>query len=549
MASVLNFSDLGCLNESASGSMGAGLASLVRAGFPVARGFVVTPIAFSDYLKKPEIAATLDLHRSGAEDPEASWRSVKALFGRVRMNWNHEMEILASNHAIGSTVSMTATSIHGAAAAPLYGSGGEDVLAGIKQCWLKWLRGNMGKLEDNNLPAVIVREVLDSEVSVELRKKGFDIHARAVFGLPEGLYDSTISGDVIEFGAEGKPDRTETRAQNYQFIMKDRGPAKVEISSDFTGEEKLSGEMMAGLNGIMSFMRETRGLVMCTVCFVDSRPVVCSAAMSSDAGSKPEIPPREQSISLLGPAKHPVQAAPAPVVAARLFLSASGISDMGSIGDAYADGILATGIQLSAPDVAKGVASFSAEAKRRFGASSFIIEVGETSAQAMGGLAGAFDAIMSNGMQPGLLIPGIRSTEELARTIRQIKSGLPAAAKPEIWLRVMYPSNLYFLDSLAGLADVLALDLNSLGKLMMGAEQGKWVRHSAEALEKALGPVFASRAKPIAVISEDLVSTPGLLEFLVRNGTDILCPGLSEMNTVRHIAASVEKRMLIEQGR
>jgi phosphoenolpyruvate synthase/pyruvate phosphate dikinase len=59
MAIILNFSDLGCLNESAAGSAGAGMASFVRAGFPASRGFVVTPMAFSDFLKKEEIKAAV----------------------------------------------------------------------------------------------------------------------------------------------------------------------------------------------------------------------------------------------------------------------------------------------------------------------------------------------------------------------------------------------------------------------------------------------------------------------------------------------------------
>jgi phosphoenolpyruvate synthase/pyruvate phosphate dikinase len=185
MVSILSFSDLGCLNESAAGSLGAGMASFVRAGFPTARGFVITPIVFSDYLKKPEIAAALDMHKSGAESPDDSWRSVKSVFGRTRIGWNHEMEILTAFGELGSVVSIVTTSRYGTAVSPVYGAGGEDVLDGIKHCWLKWLRSNMQKLEDHDMPAVLVKEVLDSEVSVELRKKGQEIRARAVFGLPD----------------------------------------------------------------------------------------------------------------------------------------------------------------------------------------------------------------------------------------------------------------------------------------------------------------------------------------------------------------------------
>jgi len=72
---------------------------------------------------------------------------------------------------------------------------------------------------------------------------------------------------------------------------------------------------------------------------------------------------------------------------------------------------------------------------------------------------------------------------------------------------------------------------------------------STQALEKALAQALASKKNRIAIISDDILSTPSLLEFLVRGGADILCPSPAELNTVRHIVASVEKRMLIERER
>ena len=53
----------------------------------------------------------------------------------------------------------------------------------------------------------------------------------------------------------------------------------------------------------------------------------------------------------------------------------------------------------------------------------------------------------------------------------------------------------------------------------------------------------------IAVLSKDLIAMPSLLEFLVRNGTEILCVVPRDLQTIQHIVASVEKRMLLETGR
>ena len=164
-------------------------------------------------------------------------------------------------------------------------------------------------------------------------------------------------------------------------------------------------------------------------------------------------------------------------------------------------------------------------------------------------------------IEPGILIPGIRSSEELAKEISTINSALEGLVpRAKMWVRIMYPSNLFFMDSLASNGDVLALDLDMLGRLMLGGgEDGHWLIFSFKALEKALGEALLSvrnqkagssgMGSTIAVLSEDLVAMPSLLEFLVRNGTQILCVVPRDLHTIRHIVASVEKRMLLETGR
>ena len=57
----------------------------------------------------------------------------------------------------------------------------------------------------------------------------------------------------------------------------------------------------------------------------------------------------------------------------------------------------------------------------------------------------------------------------------------------------------------------------------------------------------ASLDRKVAVMSPDLVGSPTLLELLVREGVEILCLKPEEMQTVKHIVASIEKRMLLER--
>lgn len=552
MATVLSFGDLGCLNESAAGSMGAGMASFVRAGFPAARGFVVTPVALSEFLKKPEVKAALDMVGSSAEDPDEGWRSLRAVFRRTRLAWGQEMDVLTAFGELGSAVSVMATTRSGAVSAPVYASTGEDLLEGIKHCWLKWLRPNMGSLDGKDLPAVLVRAVVEAEASVELRKRGKGIRARAVFGLPEGLVDPGVSADIYEFDQAGKLERMENRSQAAQYSVKAGGPAKVAVAPGFGDEEKLTGEMLSALGSAMAHMRDNQGIGMCEVCFVSSRPVICLATLDSDRGEVKEIPPRKHSVNLLDAAERPKpQEKPAPVVAVGMFLCVGSMSEADTLADEYLEGVILTGDPLSADGWRESARTAAEESKRRFKASSVIFEMKGAGRERAERLAAAAADAASSGMQAGALIPGIRSAEELAKVARDLRSAMGADPPAlQIWVRVMYPSNLFFMDSLARHSDVLAMDLDSLGRLMLGATgDGNWLPYSIQALEKALeGPL---RAKPgkAAVMSADLVSTPGLLEFLVRNGADVLCVRPEEVRTVKHIVASVEKRMLLEQGR
>ena len=548
MPSILRFSDLECLNESASGSLGAGLAVFARAEFPTIRGFVVTPIVFSEFLRKPEIVAAVDLYRSGAEDPKESWRSVKAVFRRARIQWSQEMDILGAFSELGSVASVVTTSKFGAGASPVYAHSGNDLLDGIKHCWLKWLKGNLDKLEQQDMPSVIVREVFDTETSLELRKKNNNLVARAVFGLPEGLNDPAVSGDIYEFKPDGELERMEQRQQRFQYVMRGQGPVRTELDQDFQDEEKATGEMLESLMPFMVFMHENASLERCGICFVDSRPVIYSAMLVSEPEGIVELPQREGTISLMEEKKRmPSPAASphhGPVVATRLLLDIRDSNDLERLADEFAQGAL-----FSKDITPDEVVELAAEAKRRLGTRQAILELGT---EEHSELARMVRDIIELDMEPGILIPGIRSGQELARIIRELDLALEGLSpRPRYWARIMYPSNLFFMDSLSGKVDVLALDLDMLGRLMLGGgEDGHWLIFSHDALEKALAEALESCPDcKMAVISEDLVAMPSLLEFLIRQGVQTLIVKPGDLPTIRHIAASVERRMLLESGR
>ncbi|MBU4031821.1 MAG: hypothetical protein KKD98_03370, partial [Candidatus Thermoplasmatota archaeon] len=427
----------------------------------------------------------------------------------------------------------------------------QDLLDAVKHCWLKWLKTGMVRLKDNDMPALVVKEVMDSEVSVEFRRKDREIRARAVFGLPEGLHDPTVSSDIFEFTPDGNLERMEMRSQNFQYIMKEHGPSRVEVSHDFNDEEKLADEMISSLGEIIEFMKQNAGIVSCTACFISSRPIICSASLMSEAGATVEMPPRERSLSLLEPVKFAQPAQPqGPVVATKLFLNLRNRAELGTVTGTYLDGILVSGNLLGNGAWKSELSGIASETKRLFTVSTMVIELGDTGHETAERLADAMTTISEAGMQPGILVPGIRSAEELARVMRTIRTALEGLPEPSVWVKVMYPSNLFFMESLAAVSDVLLLDLDSLARLMLGADDGgDWLHYSIPALEGALETAFQRKSGTFAILSDDLVSTPSMLEFLVRHTADIICVGLSEVHTVKHIIASVEKRILLEEGR
>ncbi len=543
MATILRFSSLECLNESASGSLGAGIATMAREEIPVVRGFVVNPLAFSDFIKKEEIAAALNLHITGAEEPRESWKNVKNMFNRARLSWNHEMEILSAFGEMDSAVSVIASSRMGGDESPVYANTGQDLLDGIKFCWLKWLKPNMDNLRERDLPAIVIREIFDTEASLELTKRGESIRIKAVFGLPEGLASPDISGDIYEFDGSGELQRLEQREQSFQYVIGCMGPEKVPLDKEFGIEEKASGEMLGAMKDIMRFMRESPSIYRVRACFISSRPIVCSAIISSEHEIIKEMPPREPSLTLMDARKtQPVVLDRGPVLAANLFVIIQGKDDLDKL---EAGNVQGTVIGSSFPG--KEVPGLLEELKRSFGISTVIIESDREKPQE---LALALQAITDKGLQPGVLIPGIRSPSELARIVSGIR--LNVEYPVDIWVRIMYPSNLFFMNAMAEKVDVLALDLDMLGRLLLGADDdGRWMSQSIPALEKALSDSISDIGSQagLAVLSRELVGLPGFLEFLVRRGLGTYCVNPEDYQTIRHIVASVEKRILLEAGR
>jgi phosphoenolpyruvate synthase/pyruvate phosphate dikinase len=555
MDALLRFNDLACLDQSNMGVGSAGLAVLARAGFPTVRGIVITPKVFSDFLKKDKIAKALAKYRSGDVDDAENREFLKVIFTEERIPWGHEMDLINGFRELDGSVSLVTTTSTGSDAYPFYADREEEFLRAVKDCWLGWMLSETSPTDNDVMPAVIVREFVEAEVSVELCKRKNDIHIRAIFGLPEGLVDPAVSPDLYEFDAAGELSRIEQRKQEWQYAFGRHGLTRIEVAPEFQGEEKVSGKMLKALDNLMANIHDNQKLACCVVCFVADKPVIYSSDLIPET---PDViltlPHREDSLSLMDLPKPTLTSLDGPVIATKLFLKVDNEEDIGLVADTYVEGLLISKKFIKRNvDWAEKLIDIAKEARRRFSTSGVAVEVPDSDIEELVVFGSHAQTLVESGMEISLLLPGSRSMKELRKIVSAARlhwKGPPT----KIWLQIKYPSNLFFMDTLAEHSDFIAVDLESFIRFMLGvSDEGveEWMDFSLPVLRNAYSEMLMSAStleRKVVALSPDLVGSPSLLEFLVKEGIEILCVKPEELHTVRHIVASIEKRILLERG-
>jgi hypothetical protein len=556
MVSLLRFNDLETLNVHASGVGGAGLAVASRAGLPAVRGFVVPPQFLSDFLKKDGLATVVADSRAGGM--EKNTEGVKAAFHGTRIQWGQEMDLVSGFRELASTVSLVTSTPLGTDAKALYASTEEEFLDCLKDCWLRWILSDFSNPKGSDLPAVLIREIPESDLSVEIRKKREGIHGKAVFGLPEGLADSSVSSDIFELNGEGNVIRMEKRTQEWQYLLGKFGPRRVPLATAFQKDEKLPKESVALLSPFIDTLQKAKKMSSFVLCFVGDGPMIYSSDLAPETGEVESSLPRRADSLRLTPKPELGFTLPAdinaPIIATRLFVKLHDEKAFGSLREAYVEGMVITQDFIEKhKDWQKRAVSLSLDFNRRLRTATVVVETNQSKISELETFSKLSKQLSDSGINLVILLPGCRSSEDLARLSENIAEAMHDVPF-KLWASMKYPSNMFFMDALAARSDVLALDLNSLGRLMMGITSGQdegWLNYSLPVLHSALSSILKNALefkKQVAVLSPKLVSAPSLLEYLVREQASILCVEPDELQTVRHIVASIEKRMLIERG-
>ena len=213
MAAVLGLEDVGRDDVALAGGKGANLGELVRAGFPMPPGFVVTTVAYRVFVAANTLAATL-------ADPDAIPSAARERVGVGLVPDEVREEILAAYAALGRPPvavrsSATAEDLAGASFAGqqdtyLNVRGDEALVDAVRRCWGSlWsdravaYRANQGLDPAGVAMAVVVEEMVEADAAGVLFTANPALGRRqetvisAAWGLGEAVVGGLVDTDQV----------------------------------------------------------------------------------------------------------------------------------------------------------------------------------------------------------------------------------------------------------------------------------------------------------------------------------------------------------------
>lgn len=216
MAIVLALDQIGRKDVGIAGGKGASLGEMIRSGFPVPTGLVVTAAAYREFLDTTGLKSTIEALITNG-DPDAVSDKIREEFDRIAMPEGIASGILAAVRDVPGPVairsSATAEDLPSASFAGqhetyLFVIGGNAIVSSIKKCWSSlWTGRAIFYRTKNNidhfnvLMAVVIQEMADAEVSGVMFTANpvtgdrDEIVIEACYGLGEGLVSGKVTPD------------------------------------------------------------------------------------------------------------------------------------------------------------------------------------------------------------------------------------------------------------------------------------------------------------------------------------------------------------------
>jgi pyruvate,water dikinase len=224
---LLNFAELDCKNVELTGGKGASLAHLTQSGIPVPLGFVITTIAFEEFIKTSGLDISIESLLNNAKENyqnqeklENISQEISDLILNQQLGINLQLQIKNQFKNLDSTwvaVRSSATSEDGAESAwagqldSFLNTDEQSLIENIKKCWASlfspralFYRYEKGFESSKISVAVVVQSMIQSQVS----GIAFTVHPvtedknilliEAGFGLGEAIVSGQITPDSFE---------------------------------------------------------------------------------------------------------------------------------------------------------------------------------------------------------------------------------------------------------------------------------------------------------------------------------------------------------------
>jgi phosphohistidine swiveling domain-containing protein len=322
---VAGLKDLTAAHTALAGGKGANLGELVRAGFTVPNGFVITTAAYAILLDETGLGATLarllydNVLNDNDDDDDDDGAAIRSAFTGTSMPAAIRTEILAAYRKLGAPPvavrsSATAEDLPGAAFAGQQDTflnviGEDALLTAVTNCWASlWTdraisyRKRRGIDPRDVAIAVVVQEMVSAEAAGVMFTANPVTGARdeIVVDAARGLGEAVVAGLVTpEHYVLGPSDevREWSPAEQEVEIRSDAGGGTSESASAQSTDRILSPERLSELAGIARRAAEHFGrpqdlewaVADGTVFVLQTRPMT---ALPSQPGSKPEIQQR-----------------------------------------------------------------------------------------------------------------------------------------------------------------------------------------------------------------------------------------------------------------
>ncbi len=291
MVNILWFNEITMQNIAQAGGKGASLGEMVKAGFPVPQGFVVTSEAYFNFIKGTGIQNTIitkidAIDVENTEELERISKEVRLLIRQTQMTPEIKKEIIASYQKLNQDINngaATLVAVRSSATAEdlpeasfagqqetyLNVLGNEQLILSVQKCWASlftaravYYRKKQGFGTEKVGLCAIVQKMVQSEVSgimftADPNGDTTKIIIEAGFGLGETVVSGSITPDnFVVDKTTLKLEKKKINKQTFMLIRENGENTKINLGENKASVQKISDQKVIELASIGNKIEE-----------------------------------------------------------------------------------------------------------------------------------------------------------------------------------------------------------------------------------------------------------------------------------------------------